>query len=186
MPCPSWGISAHRCNAGSRLAEQDNTVCSGCYARKGRYLFGNVKERLEKRYEGLFHELWTPAMIHLINWHCERYFRLFDSGDLQGENHLLNINTIAKNTPDVLIWMPSREIETIRSVQRRLREGFAKNLIVRVSGNQVDGKPPKGFKHTSTVVTDPEKATCPSSLQFGKCEGCRACWEEGTVSYLKH
>ena len=34
MPAYSWGISAKRCITGTKLAEQDGTVCSKCYANK--------------------------------------------------------------------------------------------------------------------------------------------------------
>lgn len=82
MPCPSWGISATRCRIGQALARREGTVCSGCYALRGRYRFAAVQARLEARYRGLFHPLWTPAMVFLVRYFCDRYFRLFDSGDL--------------------------------------------------------------------------------------------------------
>ena len=47
-------------------------------------------------------------MVHLIRWHCERYFRWFDSGDIQGENHLRNIATTAEHTHDVMYRLPTR------------------------------------------------------------------------------
>ena len=70
MPCPAWGISATRCRVGSLLAKQAGTVCSACYAMRGRYLFPAVQEALERRYRGLFHELWTPSMIFLVRYLC--------------------------------------------------------------------------------------------------------------------
>jgi hypothetical protein len=63
------------------------------------------------------------------------------------------------------------------------------NLRVRVSGPKIDGKPPRGFALTSTVYTDepPEEAfVCPSREQGGKCDSCRACWEEKTIAYCLH
>src|SRR5205814_1157680 len=77
MPCPSCGISAFRCQLGSILAEKEGTVCHECYAQKGRYRFGAVQAKLEERYRGLFNPLWTPAMVFLIRWHAEGYFRWF-------------------------------------------------------------------------------------------------------------
>jgi hypothetical protein len=83
MPCPSWGISATRCKVGSVLAAKEGTTCADCYARKGRYAFPKVQAKLEERYRGLFNPLWTPAMVFLVRYYCEAYFRWFDSGDLQ-------------------------------------------------------------------------------------------------------
>ena len=42
MPWWSWSISATECITGSKLAEVEGTVCSGCYALKGNYRFANV------------------------------------------------------------------------------------------------------------------------------------------------
>jgi hypothetical protein len=109
MPCPAWGIPASRCPTGSRLAEEEGTTCHECYANKGRYRFENVQKKLEERYQGLFHQLWTPAMVFLIRWHADDYLRWFDSGDLQDESHLRNICTVARHTLDVKHWLPTRE-----------------------------------------------------------------------------
>jgi hypothetical protein len=179
MPCPSWSISAFRCRVGSVLAEQEGTTCSGCYARKGRYSFGSVQAKMEQRYQALFDPLWTPAMVFLVNYYCDRYFRWFSSGDLQGENHLRNIVRVAEETPQVRHWLPTREAGVVRAV-----ESFPENLVVRVSAEKVNGKPPK-WPHTSTVVTEGE--TCPAS-RSGNCGSCRACWdaEVRNVAYRKH
>jgi len=172
MPCPSWGISATRCLLGSVLAEKPGTVCHGCYALKGRYKFPNVQKKLEERYRGLFNPLWTPAMVHLIRWHCDRYFRWFDSGDLQGENHLRNIVTIAEHTSDVMHWLPTREIETARAVG-----SFPSNLTVRVSAHSIDGKAPR-WPTTSVVASGAAPGhPCPSRDQGNACGDCRACWD---------
>src|SRR5215218_1299495 len=126
--------------------------------------------------------LWTPAMVYLIRWHCDRYFRLFDSGDLQGENHLRNIVTIAEAVPDVQMWLPTREAELVRRVGQ-----FPPNLPVRLSAHMIDGKPPDW--PTTSVVSSGEKEgyDCPSRRQGNSCGDCRACWsEEPVVVYSLH
>ena len=35
MPGWAYGLPAAECKTGSKLAQQDNTTCSGCYALKG-------------------------------------------------------------------------------------------------------------------------------------------------------
>lgn len=187
MPCPAWGISAYRCRLGSILAEQHGTVCASCYSRKGRFRFGNVQARLEQAYRGLFDPLWTPALIHQVRWHADRYFRLFHSGDLQGVNHLKNLCIVARNVPDVQFWLPTREIETCRAVLRELL-AFPDNLRVRVSASMIDGKPPK-WPYTSVVTTEehPGAFGCLSREQGGSCGDCRACWsQEPMIAYRKH
>lgn len=160
---------------------------------KGRYGFQSVQEKLEARYRGLLHPLWTPAMVFLVRYFCDCYFRLFDSGDLVDENHYRNIITMARHVPDVRIWMPSREIRTIQNVLRQMvRAGlpYPHNLLTRVSGPLIDGPPPAGFPHTSTVVSvqEPEDGICPAPEQDGHCGECRSCWDVGVgnVAYRLH
>lgn len=188
MPGLSWGIPATRCRIGSILAEQKGTVCEGCYARKGTYAFGNVQKKLEERYRGLLNELWTPAMVAdlRINTEAGDYFRFFDSGDLQGPNHLANIIRIASAVRDVCFWLPTREASLLRDINPRT---VPENLRVRLSGNMIDGPVPQFWPWTSAVVSDPEEATCPTSINGGSCadHDCRTCWDETpTVKYLRH
>jgi hypothetical protein len=186
MPCPSWGISATRCRIGQALARQEDTVCSGCYALRGRYRFSAVQDKLEGRYQGLFHPLWTPAMVFLVRYYCDRYFRLFDSGDLQGVNHLRNIVTLARHVPDVRMWLPTREYEVVRACAADIPD----NLIVRVSAHQVDGQPPSWWPTTSTVTSVQEAGDgiCPARDQDNQCGECRACWDDdvANVAYRLH
>lgn len=193
MPCPSWGISAARCRVGQALARREGTTCHDCYAMKGTYGFPNVQAKLEERYQGLFHRLWTPAMVFLVRYFCDRYFRLFDSGDIVDEHHYRNIITMARHMPDVQIWMPTREIRTIQNVHRELlrqRLALPENLLVRVSAALIDGEPPPGFPHTSTVISsqEPDKGICPSPENGGTCGECRACWDRSVqnVAYRQH
>ena len=126
-------------------------------------------------------------MVFLVRYFCNRYFRLFDSGDIQSEHHLRNIITMARHVPDVKIWLPTREAATVRAVQREIGE-FPENLVIRVSAAMIDGKPPRGFATTSTVVSDPENATCPAPQNGGRCGECRKCWnsQEANIAYQQH
>jgi hypothetical protein len=188
MPCPSWGIPATRCKLGSILAQREGSVCSSCYALKGRYRFEAVQRKLEERYRGLFHPLWTPAMVFLIRWYADRYFRWFDSGDLQGEPNLKNIRRVAEHTPEIQHWLPTREAAIVRAVGE-----FPPNLTVRLSGHWIDGKAPD-WTTTSTVAREAHgeapkgSYACPSRLQGNACGDCRACWdgEVGQVVYSLH
>ena len=120
-------------------------------------------------------------MVFLINYYCDQYFRWMDSGDLQGETHFRNIITIAKATPDIGHWLPTREAETVRACAEEIPE----NLTVRLSATMVDGKPPK-WQTTSTVVTEGE--TCPAPQNGNACGECRKCWDRKVknVAYQLH
>lgn len=185
MDCPAWGISATRCRVGAVLAQQANTVCRSCYALKGTFRATNVTAKLDRAYRGLFDPRWTPALYALVRWHARDRFRFFHSGDFQGANHFLNIMRICAATRDVRFWIPTREAALVREHAAAIPP----NAVVRVSGNVIDGPAPSWWPATSTVVTDPRRATCPSSKLGGNCgtHGCTACWAAaGNVAYAKH
>ncbi|QJW94623.1 GP88 family protein [Frigoriglobus tundricola] len=185
MDCPAWGISATRCRIGAALAKTPGTVCAACYAMKGTFRAKTVADKLERAYQGLFDPRWTPALYALIRWQAKDRSRFFHSGDFQGKNHFLNIMRICAATRDVLFWIPTREVALVRENADAIPE----NAVVRVSGNVIDGPAPTWGPTTSTVVSDPARATCPSSLKGGNCgtHSCTACWtQQGNVAYVKH
>lgn len=197
MPGYAYGIPAKNCNIGSKLVKIPNSVCSKCYALKGRYVFPNVKAAQERRLQSLTHPDWVDALVLMIQKTKTEYFRWHDSGDIQGVWHLNNIVKIANLCPDVKFWLPTREKGYV-SQWLLLNKTFPNNLVVRVSGAMIDGAPPKGFANTSTVVSqtasiqgphkNPGNGLCQAPLQGGQCASCRRCWEPevGNVAYTKH
>lgn len=191
MPCYGYSIPARHCKTGSKLVSVPGSVCSGCYALKGRYLFGNVKSALQRRFESLTNPNWVEAMVCAIGANeSSGFFRWHDSGDLQGVWHLRNIASVCFALPEIRFWLPTKELAIIREY---LKAGhlIPENLNVRVSGFMVDEPGPEslalrlGFT-VSEVRT--KEANCPSSNQGGKCLACRDCWSRSvfSVSYLKH
>ena len=187
MPCPSFSISAFECITGSKLRKLANSVCSKCYALKGRYVFPNVQAALGRRLgvlaralaDSAFRADFIAAMSFLIRRYPE--FRWHDSGDLQSKAHFDLVCDIARATPDTMHWLPTKE--------PRFAKGDAPaNLIVRVSAPHIDQPAPKGHAHTSTVVSDKAAATCRAFERQGKCGPCRACWDTNVanVAYYKH
>lgn len=185
MPGSAYSIPAHLCKTGAKLRKIKGSVCSKCYALKGRYSFSNVQDAMNRRYSAIFRDGWVDNMTELIKRQSPDYFRWHDSGDLQGLWHLSNIVKIAKNLPDTKFWLPTREKKMVREWLKKYGP-FPANLVVRVSGAMIDGPPPTGFPNTSTVVSKGE--TCPAPKQDGKCGNCRACWNStvANVSYRAH
>lgn len=195
MPCFSWSIPARLCKVGSKLAKIAGTVCSKCYALKGRYVFPNVQEALDRRYGMLLRALTEPdyraqfiaAFVRRLQG--ETHFRWFDSGDLQSVEHLELIADIVRATPDVDHWLPTREQNIVRAF--KAKHELPINLMLRVSAQKVDAQPPAGFFYTSTVHSDPAKAhgmICEAYTRGGKCGPCRACWDGAipNISYPEH
>ena len=190
MPCKSFNLPAWECKTGSKLAKIKGTVCYDCYAMKNNYIrFPNIKQGQYKRLDALFNAGWVDAMVNIIEREKNNYFRWHDAGDIQSKNHFKNICDVAKKTPHILHWIPTREHKIVNDF---VKDGntIPDNLIVRISATKVDGKPPSNAMHTSTVHKD-KKAIgfeCPASLQDGKCQDCRACWDTNikNISYKKH
>ena len=195
MPGFGWSISARRCDVGSRLVDVKGSVCEGCYALKGRYRFGNVKDALENRYYAWAdnREQWVESMIYLM--HNKKmatpHFRWFDSGDIQGPEMLDDIREVAIRAPHIRYWLPSKEYGL---VTRWLKENDCpENLIIRMSAPMVNQNI-KGWTHTSGCYTHEnlykvKKSTiCPAPTQGNQCVDCRKCWNDKitTINYVAH
>lgn len=191
MPCHSYSIPAEKCIVGSKMRDVKDSICSVCYALKGRYAFRNVKDALFRRFEAIHHPLWVEAMVFLIQRKEKSgFFRWHDSGDLQGEWHLENIVEIARRLPSIRFWLPTREYRIVQNWMRENGE-FPQNLTVRLSGLFLDGKAPEKLAKKLGLAVSGAHATeynCPSSQQGGKCLDCRRCWDKNVflVNYKKH
>ena len=194
MPSYAWSISARRCNVGSKLAKVKGSVCEGCYALKGRYMFSNTQDALERRYDAWANdrERWVDAMIYLMHnkQHISNtgHFRFFDSGDIQGSDMLDDINLVAWASPHIRFWLPTKEYKLIKNYDKEI----APNLVIRVSAPTVD-KEFSGYTHISTVynkdnIDTAKGVVCPASNQGNQCGSCRACWNDkvSEVSYIAH
>jgi hypothetical protein len=183
MPGFSYNLPATKCITGAKLVKIPGSVCSGCYALKGRYRFPNVKDAMQRRLDSINHPLWIQAMATSIIETKTGFFRWHDSGDLQSLDHLKKIFEVCKLTPGIQHWLPTRETSIIACIQA---DEVPKNLIIRLSAHKVDGKASTFWPWTSTVVTS--EKTCPAAEQENKCKDCRACWDRTipNVAYGKH
>jgi hypothetical protein len=159
---------------------------------KGRYVFGNVKAALYRRFNTLQKEFWVDAFAMAVNQRGYKFFRFHDAGDLQGVWHLKNIVAVALACPSCKFWLPTREATTVNEF---FEQGGVcpENLTIRISGTMIDGKPPLGLAQkwnlvVSSVSSDMNEVNCHSFSNDGKCGDCRACWnkEVFNVAYLKH
>src|SRR5437763_14246728 len=66
MPGTSYGISAKLCLVGAKLAKVKNSVCHGCYALRGHYIYDTVAQAHAKRLKGISNPLWSAAMVVLL------------------------------------------------------------------------------------------------------------------------
>ena len=184
----SISLDAKKCKTGSKLAKKSGTVCNGCYALKGCYVFPVVKDAMARRLEFFNSKDFIPIMVWLLQSQTKKFFRWFDSGDIQTVFMGLNILEICKQTPDIKHWIPSKEYKMWRQVLKI--ESLPKNVCLRISSPNIDQKPLDGFNNTSTVHEN-KKAfglECIAYKQEGKCLECKACYNPKVknVSYPLH
>ena len=196
MPGPSYGLPPDMCPTGSAMRRVKGSVCSGCYAAKGRYCFGQCRAALMYRARAIRHPMWVEAMTEAIRRSGSRWFRWHDSGDLQNTGHAINVLEICHRLPGTRFWLPTMEPVLLRgAVEAR---GMPENLTVRLSTPMVDAEPPgRGPAFAacaaSRVVTSWEVAgampRCPAQeFKQEGCGECRLCWDRDVpvVVYKKH
>lgn len=186
MPGLAYGLPAKYCKVGAKLAKIPGSVCSDCYALKGRYVFQNVQDAQQRRFDSLKHPRWVEAIVFSIKRKKCHWFRWHDSGDLQGIWHLDNLAEVARQCPETKFWLPTRENGLVLQYLRE-RGPLPLNLVARMSGAMIDGAAPIKFFNTSTVTSKGDR-TCPAPDQGGVCGDCRKCWDPNVrnVSYGLH
>jgi hypothetical protein len=182
MPGFAYGIPAKECKTGSILRKVKGSTCEKCYALKGCYVFPQTQDAQYKRLNSIRHPAWVKAMTALINSKKSKFFRWHDSGDIQDLKHLAKIFEVARRSPDVAHWMPTREAWVKPYLDRA-----PGNLVIRFSMPMVDQEAASSWPHTSTVVSGVGR-TCPAPDQDNACGACRACWDPSVrnVAYGKH
>lgn len=191
MPCHSYSIPARHCKTGMKLRNVENSICSKCYALKGRYAFPNVQNALDRRFASLDNPLWAQAMAMVITKKEKSgFFRWHDSGDLQSAAHLQKIVDVCNLTPTIKHWLPTREYGFVADF---VRGGgvIPANLTIRFSALTFDGNAPaSAAKRLGVQISSASKNfyTCPSSTTENKCADCRKCWDKNVwdVAYKKH
>lgn len=197
MPGFGYSTSADDCITGSKLAKVKNSICSICYAKKGRYVFANVQNAMKKRLDSLERLDWIESMVQLIaRKEKSGYFRWHDSGDLQGVWHLEKIAEVARRLPNIKFWLPTREYKIVSDWletcnQSKGRRKLPANLTIRLSAYMINGQPPTNLAKRLGLVTSGAKDNgfnCPASKQNNKCGDCRACWDQSVenVDYKPH
>lgn len=189
MPGMSFNLPALKsCPTGTKLRKVKNSVCSKCYALKGRYAFPQTQNALERRLDCVVntpHAAAAGIAYRLQNMNSSRrlWMRWHDSGDLLGPNHFEMLKWICVVTPETKHWLPTRESAVVRQ-----STWAPSNLCVRVSAHMIGAPPPAGFENTSTVGFDDAMLQCNAPEQDGQCLDCRHCWstEISNINYKVH
>ena len=192
MPGYGYNLPASACKLGSVLRGIPGSVCTKCYARKGRYPFPAVQACLHRRLESIAHPRWVEAMSLLINGSGNPWFRWHDSGDLQSLAHLTKIVNVCLFTPTINHWLPTKEYDTVRKFLTLY--ALPENLTIRLSAHMISFVSiPDGNLHdlpysSCGYTTEfPDALHCPG-VENGTCGDCRECWKRSCrhVHYPLH
>jgi hypothetical protein len=199
MPGASYGLSTDVCHVGGKLRKIEGSVCIGCYASAGFYRLHQARRAHARRLQAVKRALKSPggradfvqAMKVLLR--KVDYMRWHDSGDLMSVDHLALICEVARATPHVKHWLPTKELGRVLQYMRD--NDIPDNLTIRVSNYMVGDKPidvPEGL-NTCTTHADMTAAMpghCPAVKNHSTCDdcGCRKCWDKSVknVSYGHH
>jgi hypothetical protein len=195
MPGSTFAQDAFQCGVGSKLREVPGSICSECNMIRIQKMRPSVDKGYklnQSKWENCKPQDWIDSMVFQINRLYLRtlqpYHRWFDSGDLADQEQLMSIDMVARLTPQINHWLPSKEYTLVK--EYLLRNIPPKNLLIRVSAPMVDGKPSKHYRNTSTVHKNksPQGFPCQARSRGNHCGECRACWDMdvANVSYPKH
>ena len=203
MPGSTFATDAFACKVGDKLAAVEGSVCNGCYARRIQRMRPSVQkgwssnQLLAVNLIANAPDKWIAAMEFQINKAAiktgESYHRWFDSGDLDSVDMLAAIVKVARKTPHIKHWLPTRETGIVKAY-RAQGGSIPRNLRIRISATMVGDTPVTSAKRlgvsTSTVHRKGESYVghqCPAPDQGGNCGDCRHCWlSPVNVSYRKH
>jgi hypothetical protein len=193
MPGKSWSQNAWETCPGAR--KDDGTpvdACKTCYALTGAYQFP-VTIAARKHNESDWQKPgWVAAMVKLVK--KEKWFRWFDSGDVNSVVLAGKIWAVITQTPDTMHWLPTRSYKDA-AIRERLRgiENLP-NAVVRFSSDSKVGEK-LDFGLNSTIIQEADDfiaekgvSLCRASQRGGSCGPCRACWSKRvtTVVYPFH
>ena len=197
--CTCYSTSAKDCITGAKLRKIKGSVCSNCYALKGRYVFTPVQNAHSRRLEKLnTNPNWVKGFDTIVkqskldNKTQTKLVRFFDSGDINKLEHLIKFVALAYLNKDCLFWLPTKEYKILSEYKKR-GGVVPHNLIIRVSapfnGVAIAGN----YQYSSMTInpTQPAPAgvhVCPAQNQNNTCGGCRACWSSSVkvVAYPTH
>lgn len=196
LPCKSINLPARACRTGLKLRKIKGSVCSKCYACKGRYVFKSTQDALMRRLKAIGDPNWVEGMKALIAAQSPDFFRFHDSGDIQGVKHLEKIMLVVQGLPETKFWLPTLEHGLV--AEYFLDRPVPANLSIRLSTAMLDGKPSalalklmgkSGFGATVAATEAGKGYKCPATWGgTHKCGDCRTCWDSKvkTVIYKKH
>jgi len=128
----NFGIPAYKSASGKLTCPMALECVKFCYAKKGAYIWSNVKPAFEKRYELTKTTEFEGAMISEINKKKADFVRIHDSGDFYSKKYLDKWLYIAAVMPHVKFYAYTNMVEMFKNI--KLPNNF--DVIYSNSGKQ--------------------------------------------------
>lgn len=140
----NFGIPAYKSASGKLTCPMADSCIKFCYAKKGAYIWGNVKPAFEKRYELSKTDQFVEAMNAEIKKKRPDYVRVHDSGDYYSKAYLQKWIEIAIHNPSVRFYSYTNMVDMILNTS--LPDNY--DIIFSDSGKQKHLINEKEHRHT--------------------------------------
>ena len=140
----NFGIPAYKSASGKLTCPMADACVKFCYAKKGAYIWSNVKPAFEKRYELTKTDDFVDAMNAEIKRKKPDYVRVHDSGDYYSGAYLKKWMQIAIHNPSVRFYSYTNMVDLI--LKTSLPDNY--DIIFSDSGKQKHMINERKHRHT--------------------------------------
>jgi len=140
----NFGIPAYKSASGKLTCPMADECIKFCYAKKGAYIWSNVKPAFEKRYQLSKTDEFIGAIHTEIQRKKPDYVRVHDSGDYYSKKYLDKWIQIAKNNPDVRFYSYTNMVDML--LKAELPDNY--DIIFSNSGKQKHLIDERKHRHT--------------------------------------
>lgn len=148
----NFGIPAYKSASGKLTCPMAKECVKFCYAKKGAYIWSNVKPAFEKRYELSKTDQFIEEMNAEIKKKRPDYVRVHDSGDYYSKAYLKKWIEIAIHNPSVRFYSYTNMVDMMLKTQ--LPDNY--DIIFSDSGKQKDLINPLKHRHTKIFSSSTE------------------------------
>jgi hypothetical protein len=140
----NFGIPAYKSASGKLTCPMADSCVKFCYAKKGAYIWSNVKPAFEKRYQLSKTDMFVDAMNTEIRKKKPDYVRVHDSGDYYSRAYLKKWIDIAKSNPNVRFYSYTNMVDMM--LKASLPDNY--DIIFSDSGKQKHLIDERKHRHT--------------------------------------
>ena len=140
----NFGIPAYKSASGKLTCPMADECVKFCYAKKGAYIWSNVKPAFEKRYQLTKTDNFVEAMNAEIRKKKPDYVRVHDSGDYYSRAYLKKWIDIANSNPNVRFYSYTNMIDMM--LKTSLPDNY--DIIFSDSGKQKHLIDERKHRHT--------------------------------------